>query len=64
MQERLPGRGAMSVPPRGRLSTAIEAESIAPEVTPQYQYCAVHRIVCTTQATDWMYTPGYATLRR
>ena len=54
MQERLPGRGAMSVPPRGRLSTAIEAESAAPEVTLQYQYCAVHRIVCTTQATDWM----------
>jgi hypothetical protein len=44
----------MSVPPLGRRSTAIEAERAAPVVIMQYQYCAVRRIVRTTQATDWM----------
>jgi hypothetical protein len=44
----------MLVPPLGRLSAAIEAERAAPEVTTQCQFCAVRRIVCTTQATDWM----------
>ena len=54
MQERLPGRGAMSVLPPGRLPVVIAAEHAAPEMTMQYRYCVVRRVVRMISATDRM----------
>lgn len=44
----------MSVPPLGQLPIVIETERAAPEVSTQYQYCAVRRVVRMTPATDRM----------
>jgi hypothetical protein len=44
----------MSVPPLGRLPIVIEDDRAAPELTTQYRYCLVRRIVRMIPATDRM----------
>jgi len=51
---RLPGRGAMSGPPPGRVSLVLEAERIDPEVTGQYRYRTMRRAARMTSAIDRM----------
>ncbi|MGD0604637.1 MAG: hypothetical protein ABSA53_13670 [Streptosporangiaceae bacterium] len=44
----------MSVLPPGRLPVVIAAEHAAPEMTMQYRYCVVRRVVRMISATDRM----------
>jgi len=43
VQDRLPGRGAMSGPSPGRIPLVLEAERIDPEITSPYRYRTMRR---------------------
>jgi len=53
-QDRLPGRGAMSVPPLYRLWVAREVKRAEPEVAGHYRSRSMRRIARMTPVTGWM----------
>jgi len=54
VQDRLPGRGAMSVPSPYRLWVALEAERADPEVAGHYRSHIMRYIARMTPVTGWM----------
>ena len=54
VQDRLPGRGVMLVPPPGQLSIVLKAGRVDPEVTRQYQYRTMRLIARMSPAVDRM----------
>ena len=54
MQDRLLGRGAMSVPPLDRLWVALGAEGADPELAGHDRIRIMRRVARMTPVTGWM----------